>query len=44
MENDRNAAKEYFERALAHSQSINMREGVAEAEDALARLSTSKVP
>lgn len=42
MESDRKAAKVNFERALAHSRSIGMREGVVEAEDALARLSAPK--
>jgi hypothetical protein len=42
MQSDREAAKEHFERALVHAQSIKMREGVLEADDALARLSASK--
>lgn len=42
MQSDREGAKQYFERALVHSQKINMREGVLEADDALARLSASK--
>ncbi|KAF8491112.1 hypothetical protein JB92DRAFT_3007041 [Gautieria morchelliformis] len=42
MQSDREAAKEHFERALVHAQNIKMREGVLEADDALARLSASK--
>ncbi|KAF8587211.1 hypothetical protein K439DRAFT_852412 [Ramaria rubella] len=44
MQDDREAAKEHFKRALDHSRKVGMEEGVMEADGALARLSTSNPP